>query len=284
MSRTARRAARSLMLCADDFGLSTGVDVAIDELARRGRLSAVSCLANGPAWSTDGPALARLPARVAVGLHFNLTEGRPLSDALAAQWPRSATLPQCIVAAHTRRLPLPAIADELAAQWSAFVAATGRVPQFIDGHQHVHHLPGVREIVLAGTPTPVAVRNTGCVCGPGNGLKRLTIERSGGRALQQRLREQGRAHNAVLLGVYGFRATTDFRRRTQGWLAAAPAQGGLLFCHPAGLDALAAGDHDPIAAARLREAAYLGSTAFADDLAAAGVTLGPAWSQRPSAG
>jgi len=274
MSRTARRAARSLMLCADDFGLSTGVDVAIDELARRGRLSAVSCLANGPAWSTDGPALARLPARVAVGLHFNLTEGRPLSDALAAQWPRSATLPQCIVAAHTRRLPLPAIADELAAQWSAFVAATGRVPQFIDGHQHVHHLPGIRELVLGWsqrqTPPP-ALRATGHVLGPSFALKRLAIEWTGGRALTrglQRLRVV--PQNTALLGVYDFEEL-DYRALMQAWLARLPAEGGLIFCHPGRRSP--EGSRDTIAAAREREWAYLASDAFAADLRAAGVTL-----------
>jgi chitin disaccharide deacetylase len=49
----------------------------------------------------------------------------------------------------------------------------------------------------------------------------------------------------------------------------------LLFCHPG---QTAAGDPpDKIAAARAREFAYLGSDAFTQDLAAAGVTLGRVW-------
>lgn len=275
---------RVLAVCADDFGLSPAVSRGILALARRGRLAAVSCLTTGGDWRSGATGLADLPPTVERGLHFDLTEGKPLSAELRGAWPRPPGLPALIAAAHLGRLPLAALAAEWQAQWQAFVDATGAAPQFVDGHQHVHHLPGVRQVVLAGTPRSVAVRSTGCVRGPGNRLKRLLIEGTGGRALQQRLREQGRPHNAVLLGVYGFQATTDYRRRMQGWLAAAPAQGGLLFCHPADSDGRGPDAHDPIAAARRHEAAYLGSTAFVDDLDAAGVMLGPAWSQRPSAG
>jgi hypothetical protein len=72
------------------------------------------------------------------------------------------------------------------------------------------------------------------------------------------------------------------------WLAAAPASGGLLFCHPAATadSTLDIGVPDPgapdaIAPARLREAAYLGSSSFAEDLATAGITLGHAWQSTP---
>jgi predicted glycoside hydrolase/deacetylase ChbG (UPF0249 family) len=128
---------RELTLCADDYGLSAGVDAAIDDLAQRGRLSAVSCLTGAPAWVADGPRRAAPPPGVQTGLHFNLTEGRPLSAALRARWPVLPTIQACIVAAHLGRLPLAAIGAELAAQWDAFVAATGRTPDFVDGHQHV---------------------------------------------------------------------------------------------------------------------------------------------------
>ena len=67
----------------------------------------------------------------------------------------------------------------------------------------------------------------------------------------------------------------------QAWLAEAPREGGLLFCHPCA--AAGAGDAgDPIAAARRREAAYFASDAFPADLGAAGVTVGAAWATRSS--
>ena len=265
-------------MCADDFGQSSGIDAAIGSLVRAGRLGAFSCLSNGPAWVQDAATVAGLRSTGAqAGLHFNLTEGRPLSPALARRWPQLPSLPRLLLAAHAGRLPLGAIADELAAQWQAFEAASGVAPDFIDGHQHIHHLPGVRRLLLGWLHShPVPVRSTARVGGPGFGLKRWVIAHSGGRALARALVHAGLPHNTLLLGAYDF-AATDYRALMQAWLAQVPAAGALLFCHPgqAGVGGQAA--PDPIAAARVRELAYLAGDDFLLDLAAAGVLLGPAW-------
>ena len=88
-------AARPLLLCADDFGLTPGIDQAIAGLVRAGRLVAFSCLSNGPAWAADAAQVAGLRRQAQAGLHFNLTEGRPLSPALARHWPQLPSLPGC---------------------------------------------------------------------------------------------------------------------------------------------------------------------------------------------
>jgi len=272
---------RVLAVCADDFGLGSGVSRGIAELAAGGRVVAVSCLVTPPGWAAAAPTLAGLPQAVQRGLHFNLSEGEPVSPALRGAWPQLPALPRLIAAALAGRLPLPALAAEWQAQWRRFVDAAGAAPDYVDGHQHVHHLPGVREIVVeAAVAAGVAVRSTGRVLGPGFAAKRWLIEHTGGRALAALLRSRGVAHNAALLGVYDFRAP-DYRSLMQRWLASVPARGGLLLCHPA-LDAGCGDGADPIAAARRREAAYLGSDAFSEDLAAAGVSLGPVWSRRSS--
>lgn len=276
---------RRLAVCADDYGCSPAVSRGIVQLALRGRLTAVSCLTGGEHWPACAPWLASLPAGVERGLHFNLTEGRPLSPALRRLWPRLPSLPRLMLMAALRRLPLAALATEWQAQWHGFVDATGAVPDFVDGHQHVHQLPGVREIVLAAVaaqPRPPAVRNTGCLPGPGDGFKRIVIERTGGRALQQALRRAGLRHNAVLIGAYGF-DTDDYGARLRGWLPQVGMQGALLFCHPGDPDAPGEAG-DPIAAARRIEARYLGSDRFPADLREAGITLGPVWQRRSSGG
>jgi chitin disaccharide deacetylase len=273
---------RVLAVCADDVGLVDGVADTVVALAAGGRLSAASCLASAPDWQRSAKVVAYAAPSLELGLHFNLSEGAPLSAELRRRWPTLPGLAHLLAAAALRSLPLAAIAAEFRAQVGAFGDALGRAPAFIDGHQHVHALPGVREIVLdavAAWPSPPAIRNTGRVCGPGAPFKRRIIEASGGRALQRSLRTRGIAHNHVLLGAYDF-ATIDYRGLVQRWLAAAPREGGLLFCHPCAraVDSAA----DPIAVARRREADYLGSAAFAEDLAAAGVTVGPAWPRRSS--
>ncbi len=274
--------ARLLLLCADDFGLTRGIDEAIAKLVRAGRLSAFSCLTNGPAWRHDGPKVAKLRGQSQAGLHFNLTEGRPLSPALARHWPQMPSLPRLLLAAHARRLPSAALADELAAQWRVFEQISGHAPDFIDGHQHVHHLPGVRDLVLGwARARGLPVRSTAHVAGPGSAIKRWLIEHTGGRTLARSLVQRGLPHNRLLLGAYDFVAT-DYRALMQAWLALVPVDGALLFCHPgqatrAGAKGVAVEAHDGIAAARTRELAYLAGPDFRLDLAAAGVELAAVW-------
>ncbi len=268
---------RVLMLCADDFGLDTGISIAIARLARAGRLNAVSCISTGAGWDADAAWLRDMPAAVSLGLHFNLTHGRPLSRRLARVWPTLPSLARLTAQAHLGLLPRAALLAEFHAQFGAYVKAVEKPPNFIDGHQHVHHLPVVRNIILDAVehiqPMP-ALRSTAPVRGSGAGLKRWLIEHAGGRGLARELRQRVIPHNASLLGIYDF-ASTDYRTLMQGWLAGLPSEGALLLCHPGGVSSIGAGD--PIGAARVRELNYLSSDAFTQDLAAAGVSLGCVW-------
>ena len=269
---------RRLAVCADDFGHSRALSRTVVGLAQRGRLTAVSCLSSGLAWRESAPMLRCLPDNTLCGLHFNLTLHRPCSADLRRCWPQLPALPALLLRAAARVLPLEAIAAEWRAQWDAFVHCTGRAPDFIDGHQHVHHLPGIREVILRQLPTGVAVRNTGRLCGPGFAFKRAVIAASGGRRLTRLLEGRGVPHNTVLVGVYDY-LREDYRVLLQGWLQGLPAAGGLLFCHPGD-----GGSDDPIAPARRREARYLASSAFVEDLQSADVTLGHAWPRSSSSG
>jgi predicted glycoside hydrolase/deacetylase ChbG (UPF0249 family) len=272
---------RTLAICADDFGLAPNISTGIARLARSGRLTAISCITNSPHWDEDSKLLQGLPDTVDIGLHLNFTEGRPSSARLARRWPTMPSLPRLIVQAHLHLLPHRQMRNEVHAQLAAFNRALGQPPRFIDGHQHVHHLPGLRDIILDMVehvqPMP-AMRSTGRVLGPGFGFKRWMIENTGGKAFAAELTDRVVAFNPALLGVYDF-AERDYRKLMQRWLAELPAEGGLLFCHPA--DAKVPNDaksaNDPIADARLREAAYLASSDFTIDLASADIVLGHVW-------
>ena len=271
-----------LGVCADDVGLVEGVAETVLALAERGRLSAASCVTNAPGWPRAAAVVAAAPASLELGLHFNLSEGMPRSAELRAHWPTLPGVAHLLSLAHLRGLPVGAVRAEFAAQVEAFIAALGRAPAFVDGHQHVHALPGVRGVVLdaiATWPTLPAVRNTGQLLGPGAGFKRAVIEASGGRALQRELVARAIPHNRALLGAYDFIAA-NYGALMRRWLVASPRDGGLVFCHPCAT--AVDGSGDPIASARRREAAYLGSDAFAADLDAAGLTVGAPWAKRSS--
>ena len=266
---------RVFALCADDFGLSATISAAIIALVQQQRLSSVSCITNAENFATAAAALRPYLTQVEIGLHFNLTEGRPSSPELAAHWPVLPSIGKLILRTHFGAIPHSAIHAELEAQWQAFRAAFDKEPDFIDGHQHVHDLPGIRDLVFAKARMQQHVpwiRNTGTLIGPGYGFKRRVIEFTGGRALQRRLRQQQMHSNRVLLGVYDFTAR-DYRALMRGWLQQLPEVGGLIFCHP-GLLA-SQGRNSTMAHCRAAEFHYFSSDDFLQDMQLAQTQLQP---------
>jgi chitin disaccharide deacetylase len=141
---------RPLAICADDYAISPAVSLGIRQLAEAGRLTATGVMTCMPAWPAEAPSLSDLGERIAVGLHFTLTDQRPLGPlpelAPSGRFPSIGGLLKQSLAG---RLPAAEVANELERQLDAFERHFGRPPDFIDGHQHVHLLPGVCEAVLA---------------------------------------------------------------------------------------------------------------------------------------
>ena len=140
----------SVILCADDYGLAAGVSRGILELASSGRISATSAMVTFPRWAEDAGRLAAIRPRTSIGLHINLTLGRPAGPmpGLAPEGvlPAIGTLVQ---RALRRRIDAAEIQAEVKRQLALFEPEAGFPPDHVDGHQHAHALPGVREGVLA---------------------------------------------------------------------------------------------------------------------------------------
>jgi predicted glycoside hydrolase/deacetylase ChbG (UPF0249 family) len=67
-----------LILNADDFGLTRGINRAIGELHTAGVLTSATLMANGPAFD-DAVAVTRAHPALGVGCHIVLTDGVPIS-------------------------------------------------------------------------------------------------------------------------------------------------------------------------------------------------------------
>jgi chitin disaccharide deacetylase len=238
-----------IAICVDDYGLHHGVNDAAIALARAGRVSAISAMVGGPAWAEGAPALKALaPGTVDVGLHLDLTEHSLPGGERRPLW-------HWIAGAALRPGVRRAVRREIEGQLDAFVAAMGRLPAYVDGHRHVHQMPGVRDELLAalagrGGTARIWLRNAQPAAAvPWCGGKPWLLAALGAGGLKRRAKRAGRPQNAHLLGVYDFRA--DPRRYlalAARWLDAARACD-VWMCHPA---TTAAAD-DPIAAARLVE-------------------------------
>lgn len=257
--------ATGFILCADDFAMTEGVSRSILELLGHGRLSATSAMTSRPHWRRLAPELAAFSGKADLGLHLNLTCAAPLSA-----MPRLApggTLPvlkELARAAVSSAAVRAEIAAEIARQLDAFEDALGRPPDFVDGHQHVHVLPGVRRALLdhlarryrAGSlylrdpadrvaairARGVAVAKALVIAGLATGFRRAALRREF-------------PVNRGFSGVAPFDPGRDFGADMQRFLIA-PGPAHLVMCHPGFVDAELEG-LDPVVATRPVEHAAL---------------------------
>jgi chitin disaccharide deacetylase len=263
---------KRLILCADDYALAPGVSRAIRELAAAGRLNATSVMTPGPDLAAEADRLlAVAPHGFQIGLHVTLTGG--LVPLAAPRWAMAEGIGSLLMRSHLRRLDRAAVAAEVEAQMQAFIAAFGTPPAFVDGHQHAHLLPGIREIVVAAAErhAPGAwIRQCSGPGGAGQGVKGRVIAGLS-RGLRRLLARHGVATNPAFSGAYDFRRAADFAAIFPTFLSRLP-DGALVMVHPGHVDE-ALRRADPVHEPREREYAYLAGDAFPGDLSAGGFTL-----------
>jgi chitin disaccharide deacetylase len=143
---------KNLIVNADDLGWTEGVNRGIAEAHRNGIVTSASLLANGVAFDS-GVALARSTPGLGVGVHLNLTDGAPVAPReLVASLLNDAGQfeggPEALLLRIAKRgLEQPEIEQEWDAQIEKAREA-GIQPTHLDGHKHVHMLPGLFEIAL----------------------------------------------------------------------------------------------------------------------------------------
>ncbi len=275
------KAAHPIWLCADDYGISPAVNAGIRELILRGRLNATSVMMAAPHLSADEvDALEMLNSgqrRVAIGLHVTLTG--PFKPMSAGFEPlrEGRFLPhhKKMRGAMLRRLEPERLAIEIATQLRAFIDAFGHLPDFVDGHQHVHLMPQVRQALLkvvAETAPNAWVRQ----CGRARGARRvrdskaLTLDVLS-FGIKSAARRRGIATNPAFAGAYNFSTKTPFAKIFPRFLKGLP-EGALVMCHPGHVDAELEA-LDPLTHQREREFAYFNSDEFPRVLAEHGLAL-----------
>lgn len=273
---------RRFWLCADDYGISPGVNRGIRELIARGRLNATSVMVVGAAIGRDEitslQAAAAQTPRCAIGLHATLTAPfRPLTMHFQpVDGGQFLSFPKLLRAGLARRLDPEIIRAELMVQLAAFRELFGRAPDFVDGHQHAQLFPQVRDGFLAAVKeaAPGAwVRQCGRrlplmqrLAAP----KALVLDMLSAR-FRARAARAGLSFNPGFAGAYDFSKAPDFAALMGEFLASLP-EGGLVMCHPGFVDEVLTG-LDPLTGQREREYAFLAGEQFPQLLALNKVTL-----------
>jgi predicted glycoside hydrolase/deacetylase ChbG (UPF0249 family) len=273
-------AIRRIVLCADDYALAPGVSSAIRKLISRGRLNATSVMTVTPGFAQEASTLAATttPLRLSIGLHVTLTgpfaplRARPLSSKDG----RFPALAEYLKPTARLRISQSAVEAEAGAQIEAFRDAFGRPPDFVDGHQHVQLLPGVRAGFLAAVAraAPEAwVRQ----CAPAS-FRRMFMGNTKTMALawlsrgfRRRASAKGLATNPAFAGAYYFSTAEDFGSLFARFLAELP-DGGVVMCHPGFVDEELRA-RDPLTERREAEYAFLAGDGLPRALKRAGATL-----------
>lgn len=267
---------KHIVLCADDYGQNFAISQAIIELCNKKRLTATSCLVTLPEWSSQAALLQPIRDQVDIGLHFNLTEGRPLSSAfIEKHGSKFLPLSKLIIQAYLPKIDKEAVAAEFEAQLDQFVAQIGRLPRFIDGHQHIHQLPVIREAIVAvwkkrlqAEQVYIRCTDTALPWKKSAGIKRSIIQVCGAKAFKRLLLANYVPHNDSFEGIYNFSGEySAIFPKFLRWVQ----DNGIIMCHP-GLSQV--DSTDKIADARYQEYQYFMSDGFVQDCERYNVQLG----------
>lgn len=274
-------APRRIVVCADDYGLSPGVNRAILDLIGRGRVNATSVMTVAPAFDRASTSALQDVARNAncqIGLHLTLTAPfRPLTLHFRhLQNDSFLPLSRLLGASLLRRLDREMLRREISAQLAAFEQMFGRPPDYVDGHQHVQAFPQVRDAFLdaVADAAPAAwIRQCGRVAGAkrsATDVKSATLDMLSA-GLRKRATKGGVAFNPAFAGAYDFTREPDFADLFEKFLEGLP-EGGLVMCHPGFVDEVLV-SLDPLTKQREREYEFLASEALPALLAARNFVL-----------
>jgi predicted glycoside hydrolase/deacetylase ChbG (UPF0249 family) len=127
---------RVLVVNADDFGRSDGVNAGVVDTHERGIVTSTSLMVRWPA-ARQAAAYARRTPALAVGLHVDLGEWRYDGD----EWTPRYEVVDGDSEAEVRA--------EVVRQLEQYQQLCGHPPTHLDSHQHVHREAPLRDVLLA---------------------------------------------------------------------------------------------------------------------------------------
>ncbi|MFQ6071051.1 MAG: carbohydrate deacetylase [Candidatus Aminicenantales bacterium] len=140
-----------LIVSADDFGLTEGINNGIIKSFKEGIVTSASLMANMPSFE-HAVDLARRNPDLAAGIHLNLLKGRPLQTiskvpSLVNTEGIFHTLPEFIKRLLLRKIVIDELESELRSQIER-ILATGLKAAHLDSHRHFHIYPPILRVII----------------------------------------------------------------------------------------------------------------------------------------
>jgi len=283
---------RNLIVNADDLGWTEGVNRGIAEAHRNGIVTSASLLANGRAFA-GGVELAGAMPGLRVGVHLNLSEGESVAareqvKSLVNEAGMLAGGPESLLLRLARR---GLLLEEAEREWDAQirkVRGAGIQPTHLDGHKHVHMLPGLFEIALrlakrhgiGAVRVALESSNLRAALATGREHRISVVMKQGVQARGLKLLARDAREQADRMGI----ATTDYfcgiaqtgemtREGVTRLLRSLPEGTTELMCHPGFVDAELGKSATRLQASRGMEVEILTDTGIRNLVASQGIRL-----------
>ncbi len=142
---------RQLIINADDFGMSREVNEGIKKGIKEGVITSVSLLVNMP-YFDDAIAFLKKNPQVSIGLHFNISEGAPISHrsevgSLIREDGNFYHWHGVILTLIRNKNVIVEIEKELNMQYEKLINSGVKV-SYLDSHHHIHLFPSIFKIIL----------------------------------------------------------------------------------------------------------------------------------------
>ena len=256
-------AQKKIIVCADDFALNEGISSAILALLGKHCISATSCMTTSPLWPEWGERLKPLASQVDIGLHWDLTQFTPLSASSAHGLTQPLSIGQTILKAYSRQFSLAALQQECLLQLQRFQEVMGFAPHFIDGHQHIHQFPQLRDALLEVCQSyfkqdrpPIRLVNGYPFLSPlRDSLLKLLIHTLGRNAFKRQLDKMQWPYYEDFKGIYVFKGNPNVAALFKQFIQQISTHG-IIMCHPGHLSDPKT---DPISQLREQEYSFLNS-------------------------
>ena len=283
---------KNLIVNADDFGWTQGVNRGIAEAFRHGIVTSTSLVANGEAFA-GAVDLAGAAPGLGVGVHLNLSHGKPTAERTVV---RSLLNDAGEFTGGTKGLLLRRasgglLLDEVEQEWDAQIQKVrdaGIEPTHLDGHKHVHMLPGLFEVALKMAKRHgigairVALETSSLRAALASGAKRHAgvVMKQGVEARGLKLLARDARELAERAGI----ATTDYfcgiaqtgeltRKGVEELLKSLPEGTTELMCHPGFVDAALEKTGTRLQESRQAEMEILMDTVIRNLVASQGIRL-----------
>jgi chitin disaccharide deacetylase len=146
---------RRLIINADDFGFTSGVNRAIVEAHSHGVVTSSTLMANGPAYA-EAVQLAKTLPKLSIGCHVVLIDGQPVlpRDRVLTLTDKSSSLPRFrdgIKTFAARAIAARLSSEEITAEVTAQICklqSAGISVSHVDSHKHTHLFPAVLKPLL----------------------------------------------------------------------------------------------------------------------------------------